>query len=55
MFLTTHLSPIVMIGLTIASGVIFNPSILHECIALRSNKINNVCKFVYAPTKYNII
>ena len=34
MLLTTHLAPDVMIGPTIASGVILNPKILREYIAL---------------------
>ena len=37
MFLTTHLAPNVMIGHTIASGVILTPKILREYIALKQN------------------
>ena len=35
-FITNHLAPNIMIGSTIASGVILNQNILHECIALMS-------------------
>ena len=34
MFLTTHLAPNILIGPTIASGVILNPDILHGNTAL---------------------
>ena len=39
MFLTNHLAPNIMIGPTIASGVILNPNILRECIALSKSKL----------------
>ena len=35
MFFTTHLAPNIMIGPTIASGVILNPYILRKCLALK--------------------
>ena len=34
MFFTIHMAPNFNISPTIASGVILNPNILHECIAL---------------------
>ena len=40
MFFATHLAPNIMLGPTIASGVILNPNILFENIAL--DKMNGV-------------
>ena len=34
MFFTTHLAPKIIIGLTIASGVLLNPNILRDNIPL---------------------
>ena len=39
MFFATHPAPNVMIGPTIASGVILNPNIIRECIALSKFKV----------------
>ena len=54
MFLTTNLAPIIMIGPTIASGVILNPNILREYRGEYRIKIFkvalNVCYVNVPPT-----
>ena len=42
MFFTAHLPPNIMVGPTIALGVILNPDILHQYIASREHTCNVV-------------
>ena len=42
MIFTTHLAPNVMIDLTVASGVLLNPNIVCENIALKSTQISHI-------------
>ena len=60
MFFTAHLASNIMIGPTIASGVILNINILHENIPLICNSIENKIVFnchlpVYFTQKRNFI
>ena len=42
MFFTTDLAPNIMLGLTIGPGVLLNPKILRENIALRRRKFTRL-------------